>query len=167
VWDLKTGGLLHVFDAPITEWVDNAAFAISPDNRHLAFSGSTSTRGQAVVWNLATGANEGNWSFSPGLNNLLAFHATGKLLLFQVETKDGKHLPDSTVDRSVNPLVFRVRDLRSADPKKPLFEITEFNRKIDWPVISEDGNTLALVGYSGDDQPRSRRIKAFDGLTGK
>jgi WD40 repeat protein len=166
VWDLKTGLLRHNFEAPKVAWVDNAAIAISPDNRQLAFAGSTQTRGQAVLWDLDTGKVAGNWSFAPGLQNILAFHPSGKLLLFQVETKDGKRLPDAGNDRRVNPPVLRVRDLR-ADPDKAIHEIAEFNRHIASLHAAEDGNVIALVGHSGQDKAASRKVKAFDGLTGK
>jgi serine/threonine protein kinase/WD40 repeat protein len=167
VWDLRTGMLRHIFEAPKVAWVDNAALAISPDNRQLAFAGSTQTSGQALLWDLNSGKEVRTWSFSPGLHNILAFHPTQKLLLFQVETRDGKRLPNSAMAFGKNSPVLRVRDLRAAGPGKPLYEIAEFNQGIDHPRASEDGSTLVLVGYAGIDAAGTRAVKAFDGPTGK
>src|SRR5262249_3756799 len=140
--------LLHLFDAPQTAWVDNAALVFSPDGRELVYSGSSATKGQARRWDLATGEVKRAWTFAPGVNNRLAFHPTGRLLLFQLETRDGKHIPDSSVDLRRNPLVYRIRDLLG-DPGKPLVEITEFDF-IEWPVIPTDGHLVALIGYRAD-----------------
>jgi hypothetical protein len=101
----------------------------------------------------------------PGLNNTLAFHSSGKLLQFQIESRSAKRIPDSAVDKRLDPTVFRVRDLHG-DPKKPLLEITEFDRRIEWPRASADGRVLVMVGYSNWDKP-SRTIKAYETLTGK
>ena len=38
VWDVKADRLLHVIDAPRTEWVDNAAIAFTPDNQFLVYA---------------------------------------------------------------------------------------------------------------------------------
>jgi WD40 repeat protein len=132
VWDLTTGALVHIFEAPKALWTDNAALAFSPDSRRLAFAGSGMESGQARLWDLATGLELRSSKFPPGLHNILAFHPSKKLLLFQLEARDGKRLLDDSVDFRVNPPVARVRDLLK-DPDKHLFEITEFNRGINFP----------------------------------
>jgi WD40 repeat protein len=55
VWDLQSEELLHVFEAPKPLWVGNAALAFSPDSRRLAFAGSSTTAGRAMLWDLGTG----------------------------------------------------------------------------------------------------------------
>jgi len=163
VWDVKTGDLLRIFDAPKAAWVDNAALAFSGDSRRLAYAASSSKGGEAILWDLGTGHKLGSWTFSPGLNNILAFHRSGKLLLFQVETRDGKQLYNRSIDRVTNPPVARVRDLLSATPTKPLFEIAEFKYWIDFPAAPLDGRFFVAIGYERADK---RQIKAFDGVTG-
>jgi serine/threonine protein kinase/WD40 repeat protein len=166
VWNVKSEELLHVFEAPRAAWPDNAAIAFSPDGKQLAYAGSSDTEGQVVVWDLATGKQGLSRSLSPGLQNLLAFHPSRKLLLFQVERRDGKRLLDRDTDRAKNPVVGRMRDLLS-DPTKLPHEITEFNRRIDFPRLSDDGQVLALVGYWGRDRDEMRRMTARQGTTGK
>src|SRR5207253_7236434 len=116
VWCMETGELLQIFDAPKAAWVDNAALAFSPDSPQLAYAGSSSKRGEAVLWDIATGQKVRSCTFAPGLNNILAFHPSGRLLLFQIETREGKQLLNNRVDRLKNPPVARVYDVMSANP---------------------------------------------------
>jgi WD40 repeat protein len=113
VWDCGTGFLRHVFEAPRGVYADNAALAFSPDGRRLAFS----TLERAVVWDLDTGQLLESWPLPKGLNDVIAYHPSGKLLLGRRESK-----------KSENPqgprFVFRVRDLLGPDPiDRPLVEI--------------------------------------------
>ncbi len=166
VWDVKSEELLHVFEAPKSAWSDNAAIAFRPDSKQLAYAGSSETEGRAKIWDLRTGKEVLSRTFSPGLNSLLAFHASKALLMFQIERRDGKRLLDSATDIVKNPVVGRMRDLLS-DPARVLYEITEFNLRITYPGLSEDGQVLAMVGYSGTTREERRRMVALDGVTGK
>ena len=78
VWDRVKNHLLHVFDAPQAAWVDNAAFAFSPDNRQLAYSGSGMTTGEVKLWEIESGKEVGTWRIPPGLNNIIAFPSQDK-----------------------------------------------------------------------------------------
>jgi len=62
VWDTQEERLLHVFDAPRTQWIDNAAIAFSPDSKRLAFAGANDGRGHAKLWNLADGTEQSHWT---------------------------------------------------------------------------------------------------------
>jgi hypothetical protein len=99
------------------------------------------------------------------MNNLLAFHPSGKLLLFQIESRDGKELPDPVNFRN-NPPVGRVRDLLAKDPTKALFEITEFPSGIEFPAAPTDGRFFGMIGYYGP-SGETARINVYDGVTGK
>jgi len=90
VWDFQTGRLLQVFEAPVGLWADNAALAFSSDGRRACVS----CRG-AVLRDVARGQEIRHWDLPPGLVNQLAFHATGKLLLFRAETEAMRRSPDS------------------------------------------------------------------------
>jgi WD40 repeat protein len=164
VWNIATGQLLHVFEAPPALWVDNAAIAFSLDSRQLAFSGSDETHGRAKLWDVETGKELHSCDFPPGLNNALTFHPDRKLLLFQKELRDPTRLP-AGVDPVKNPIVGRVRDLL-ADPRTPLVEIKEFNQDINWPLASADGRFFVIMGYDGDKRVTGRRIRAFDSTNG-
>jgi hypothetical protein len=166
VWDRERERLLHVFEAPIARWVDNAALAFSPAGRQLAFSGSSETAGRAVLWDVASGERIKAWDFPPGLNNVLAFHPSKKLLLCQLETSDGRHLPDASQHPRDHPRVCRVRDL-FGDPKDPLVQIKEFNRRCGSPVAADDGHLFAMVGHSGVERTERLKLLVFNGLTGE
>jgi WD40 repeat protein len=166
VWDRQSGELLHVFEAPKTLWVDNAALAFSPEGRRLAFAGSSATAGRAKLWDLGTGQELGSWSFSPGHNNVLAFHPSGKLILAQIEPRSGKRLMDENWHPRSDPPVLRVRDLSGETPKQ-LCEVTQFDLYIDWPCAPVDGRFFAVIGYGSQGGLPRRQTLVFDGLTGK
>src|SRR5207244_1199880 len=139
IWNLVTGHLLHVFEAPPASWADNAALAFSPDSKRLAFAGSSETVGRARLWELATGKVQ-EWEFAPGLNNILAFQPANKLLLLQIEDEGGKHLRSRVPD-------CRVRDLLGGEPQKAMDLVKGFDH-IDSPVAPEDGRFLVVVGIN-------------------
>ncbi len=166
IWELTTGQLLHVFEAPQVLWVDNAALAFSPDSRQLAFAGSSARAGHAKVWDIASGKELASCQFSPGMNNVLAFHPSEKLLLFQVELRDGDRLPDSSTRPREYPRVLRVRNLLGPNAGESLLEISRFNYHLNSLVAPNDGRFFAVVGYAGDETAKSRQIAVFDALTG-
>ena len=84
IWDRESGRLIAVLDAPQGEWTDNAAIAISPDNRLIAFS----SHRQARLWEIETGKLLGSWKLATGIQDNLAFQGNDRLLLARVETTD-------------------------------------------------------------------------------
>jgi WD40 repeat protein len=163
VWDFKTGRLLHVFEAPVGPWADNGALAFSSDGR-LACA---SWRG-AVLWDVARGQEIRRWdNLPPGLVNLLAFHPTGKLLLFREETEDMRHSPDSSAHPREYPRVCRIRDLLAKDPAATAIALRELNWHI-WPgVCPADGSFFVANGLRKTGSKREPHLTAYDGLTGK
>ncbi len=155
IWDLATGHLRHVLEAHKGWTADNAALAISADGRRFAFA----TARDAKLWDLATGQELRSWPLPPGLGEVLAFHTSGKLLLFRVETPSGQWGEDQ-------PRVCRIRDLLGLAPSKPIAEITVFNRRVFKTVAPPDGAYFAVEGIQKGPNGESRSLKAFDGLTG-
>jgi serine/threonine protein kinase/WD40 repeat protein len=158
VWDVKADKLLHVFEAPRTDWVDNAGLAFSADSRQLAYSGSRGSKGHAVVWSIKTGKELNNWSFDAGLHNILVFQPDKKLLLFQMEPRHSQ------------PPVARMYELPPGKAPKSLWTLSEFNRGIDFPVAPADGRYVAMVGYFANNQMKGARrvvLKAFNAVTGE
>src|SRR5262249_23132609 len=108
IWQLKSGQLLRVLDAPPGVFADNAAMAFSTDNLHFAFSASE----QAVLWDLKTGAVKQSWLLPSGIADRIFFHPNGKLLLIRAENVEQiTHKKDQR-------WVCWLRDLKVADPVK-------------------------------------------------
>jgi len=82
-----------VLDVPVGLYADNAALAFNADGSRLAYTASKLDGGEGRLWDTAKGNELRSWKLPPGLANYLAFHSSGKLLHFQVETEDGKQLP--------------------------------------------------------------------------
>jgi WD40 repeat protein len=86
IWDVRTGRLQHILDVPKGVFADNAALAFSPDGRQFAFATGGEKTGEAPLWDLSTGQKLRSWILPPSLQDTLAFHPSGKLLLYRVET---------------------------------------------------------------------------------
>jgi WD40 repeat protein len=154
VWETGTGFLRHVFEAPRGITADNAGLAFSPDGSQFAVD----ILDRAVVWDLETGRVVNSWKLPKSLNNVIAFHPSGKLLSGRRESKVSE-------DRRVPPYVFRVRHLQGPDPNdRPLVEIDAIDNPTDM-AVTPDGRYFAVDGARG---PEGRRmVKVFDSLTGQ
>jgi WD40 repeat protein len=162
VWDTATGELRRVLDVPPGLTADNAALALSPDGRRLAFAAGRT----ASLWDLATGKELRRWPLPPGLTDALAFDPSGqRLLSFRYETEGGIAPPYST-DQRRHPRVCRIRDLLRPDALAPLAE----SRAFDWHILSSladpDGRRFYAHGKYGEGGT-GRAVKAFDGRSGK
>jgi serine/threonine protein kinase/WD40 repeat protein len=89
VWDVSTGALRYVFESPTGDFADNATFAFDAECAGIAFAAGKAAR----LWDLRTGKLLKSWTLLPGYGDQMGFHRTGKLLLFRVETEDGKTWP--------------------------------------------------------------------------
>jgi WD40 repeat protein len=164
IWELGSGRLLHLLDVPRGDTADNAALAFSPDGRRFAFSTST----DAGLWDIGTGRQVRAWKLPPGFQDRLAFHPSGKLLLFRVEARDRKRFSPVLPDR---PLVCRVRDLfaTKADESltaEPLAAVSTFDRHVYRITAPPDGSYIVIAGRGADD-PTRQLLGVFEGTTGK
>ena len=80
------------------------------------------------MWDVTTGRELKRWELPPGLGNQLAFHPSGKLLLFRWETEDGQNYPVSNVPWQRHPRVCRLRNLLGPKPEEPIKLIKDFNK---------------------------------------
>ncbi len=172
VWRLATPQtplrLLHVFDAPRGALADNAGLAFSRDGSQIAFSTSGETPGKALMWDLKTGEIANEWPLPPGLQDALAFHPSGKLLLFRVETRDKEPGPFSYAPPDKHPRVVRVRELDRLrrEPREPFPAISVFPWQV-FPVLTpRDGAFFVMRGKSAA-ADSMRTVNALDSLTGK
>jgi len=119
VW--KTDGtLLHVFEAPVGPFADNATISFKPDNKELFCC----TGDKALTWNLRSGEVSRTWQVDPALNNESAWSPDGKHLYFaRKEVEDGSRYPMSDAPSSKYPRVVRAYDLLSSDDEKPVLEL--------------------------------------------
>jgi len=163
VWDLATGRLLRIFETPKGESADNAALALDGNGTRVAVAAQSAT----TVWNVQTGSELANWDLPPGLVNMMGFRDAEHLLLFRVETEDAITAPFSENDPARHPRVCRIRNLLSSDWKTPLAEIRDFSAGVPNAHVPLDAHCFVVEGTSTPTQPRSYRIKCFDGLTGK
>jgi WD40 repeat protein len=158
IWDLGSGHLRRLLEVPKGSTADNAALAFSPDGRRFAFSTWT----KAQLWDLDTGKELDHWELPEGLQDTLAFHPSGKLLLFRFETRDKKGFREVARD---HPRVCRVRDLLGPDPTQPLAKVSLFKRHVFSIAAPRDGSYFVVGGLSGTD-PSQHILGVFDG-TGK
>jgi WD40 repeat protein len=161
IWELRTGKIQHVFEAPKGPFVDSAGLAFSHDGQRFACSAGRETK----LWDVASCRELHSWPLPPGLQDTLAFTREGKLLLFRFETRDSKLAPWEVTSRE-QPPVCRLRNLLQTEPPKLLAEITDFNSRVRSIAPSADGSFFAVEGDGGP-AGEKMTIKAFDGSTGK
>jgi WD40 repeat protein len=166
LWDVNTGQLQAVFQAPPGAYADNAGLAFSPDGRRLAYAVSSQHSGAACLWNLDTLAQTKRWKLPPGLQNKVIFDDEGRLWHFQVEVQNGRFLPDSSLPWQDHPRVGRIRKLTDAVPTKVLAEVKDFNRHFYKVVAAADGQHLVIEGI-GNEKGDGRWVKIVDLTTGK
>jgi serine/threonine protein kinase/WD40 repeat protein len=162
VWDLATGRLDAILNAPKGYTADNAGLAFSGDDRQLAASAGR----EAKLWDLASGKELRSWALPPGLVDRISFPCSDHLLLFRSETLDGANLPIDN-DFKIFPRICRVRNLLGPEPLKPLADFRGFNRNVYDAVAVADGRFFLVNGSHDGPDGRYRAIQALDGMTGK
>jgi hypothetical protein len=151
LWDLGSGALLRVLDAPRGGVEDDAALAFDPEGRRLA---CTAGEG-AKLWDAATGKELAAWRLPAGARDLLVFRPGGELISARAEPNGHGSVP-----------VCRVRNLLGPHPERPVASITEFDRHLLDEVLTPDGGTLVVEGIARTPSGQRRAIKAYDPLTG-
>ena len=122
---------------------------------------------QANLWAVDSAALLKTWKDFPiGLVDRLAFHPSGKLLSFRVETKSGKVPPHTQFSPREHPRVCRIRDLLSPTPTTPILEISDFNWHVWAAETPLDGSYFLVEGIGGPNGKR-RMIGAYNSLTGE
>jgi serine/threonine protein kinase/WD40 repeat protein len=161
IWKIPSGRLRHRFDVPKGLFADTAALEFSSDGRRIAFA----TQTDAKLWEVESGKEIGSWTFPQGHLPLLGFHPSGKLLLFRLETRDDVW-PFGT-DPVEHPRVCRIRELLEPNKTRLIREIRDFDVTVYGAESPRDGSYFAVDGWGGSPKVRTRKIKAFDGPTGK
>jgi serine/threonine protein kinase/WD40 repeat protein len=158
VWDLKSGKLLQVFPVPPGYLADNAAIALSGDNRYLAFTSGTN----AVMWDLKTGKHLKTETLPRGMVDQVAWHpGLGKFISFRVETEKGQHWPfDRAADFRQDPRVGRLREWSLAGIKS-LGVIKDFNKSVSDSALARNASILLVKGIRADDKGETEMVRAY------
>lgn len=163
IWDCRAGRLLHVLDGPVGFWADNAALAFSLDGSQFACSAGTEAR----LWDVGNGKQLNFWKLPPGLVEVMGFHASGKLLLFREETRDGRVAPFDEFSFKDHPRVCRIRELLASGTFREIKAIGDFNRHVQCAVSPSDASYFVVDGVADGNGRQVRMIKAFAGPTGE
>ncbi len=154
VWEQDTGNLLSLVNVPEGSYSDNATLRFSPDAQQLVYSVGHRRQGYARKWDARTGQLIDAWTLPPGLQNRVAFTNKGELLHFQVETADGKRLPDSDSPWEKEPRVCRIRALKPKGKKLAIATLTKFNRSVRHALVAPDGKYFVITGFGGKHKKR-------------
>ncbi len=163
IWERESGRLVRLLDVPPGTLTDNAGMAFSPDGRQFAFSAGHT----ASQWNVETGDLKGSWKLPEGLNDWPVYRGSSQLLLFRVETKDGRARPFGRTDREKHPTVCVIRNLLEQGPARPLAVITDFNLYVHSSGVTPDGAYCAVEGLSGTWKKLVRSVSLFEMASGK
>jgi WD40 repeat protein len=161
VWDLTSGHLDAILDAPKGYTTQDAGLAFSGDSREIAACAGR----EAKLWDLGSGKTLRSWPLPPGLLDQLAFCTSGHLIAFRCETLDGKNVPIDN-DFTLFPRVGRIRDLLGSEPLGPIVEFRGFNRRVFGAVAHPEGRIFVVAGWHDGPDGRYRGIKALDWMTG-
>ena len=152
-WDLPSGRLRLVVDAPLGPSSENAAIALSPDGQLLALSAGR----EAHLWDLSSCRRIRTWDLPPGLVDQLGFPSPDRLLSFRAEPPSG----------TPPPRVGLIRDLLGPDPLKPLGRTPPFSPRVLTSAASPDGRFFAVEGFHEVPSGPRRWCRVYDGATGK
>ncbi|MBL9136853.1 MAG: protein kinase [Verrucomicrobiales bacterium] len=163
VWDHRQGKLRHHLEVSRGYMADNAAIALSPSGRWLAYASGDS----AQLWDLTSGRLTTSWKLPGGLVDVLAFPAEDTLYLFRMETRQGTERPLSDAPWKTYPRVCSLRNLLGGNPLNPLRRIDEFNVGVISATASFDGRFIAVEGIGEVDGRRHRAVCAIDTHSGE
>jgi eukaryotic-like serine/threonine-protein kinase len=157
VWHVPSHRLIHVFDGPRGEYVDNAALAFDDTGARLACAGGT----QAKSWEVATGRLLQTVRLPPGLQDALAFDRTGQQL-WSVRCETATEVaPYSHADPKDHPRVYPVRDLLGPDPARPT-PITKMPNEHAYQIVMACAGTVVVIKSKRKEGDQSRlTIRAF------
>jgi len=152
-----------VLDVPVGLYADNAALAFNATQSARLY-GQQARRRRRQALGHGKGNELRSWKLPPGLANYLAFHSSGKLLHFQVETEDGKQLPVMGVSWKAHPRVCRIRDLLGKNASRTDRSPQGFRVGVLGAAVAPTEVTLRLWGLIHDS--RKPILKVIAGTSG-
>src|SRR5262249_40465570 len=134
------------------------------DKRRFGFAAGR----DAQLLDLATGKELGSWKIPPGYHDHLVFDTPDRLLLFRMETAEGKEYPRHRLNWQKHPRGFRVRELIVGKPSRVIHTIPEFNRHVETSAVAPDGSYFLVDGIRGDAKGRLHRaLHRYETADGK
>ena len=162
IWDVATGQVVAILEAPKGYTTDNAGVAFSSDSRQLAACAGREAR----LWDLASGRLIQSWGLPPGLLDQIVFSSQGQLLVFRYETRSGARVPYGH-DTKVDPIVCRLRNLLGKVPLNPQVEFRQFNQQVSEVLGIPNGPYFIISGSHDGTDGQYSGIIAMDATTGK
>lgn len=162
VFEMSSGALIGIAEAPEGFFTDNASLALSADGSRLVCSAGT----EAKLWDVNKGRFLRKWKLSPALTEAVAFRPGGRVILIRQETKGGVVGPFSGADPREHPRVCRAYELPEQGNPKKTVEITDFNWYVENISVTADGSYFAVQGTSTATGEPARIIHLYSGLTG-
>ena len=164
VFDLLSGALLGIAEAPEGYFTDNAAIALSADGSRLVCSAGT----EAKLWDVGARRLLRRWKLAPALTEAAGFRPDGRLLLIRQETKGGKLPPAGNVAHPKNhPRVCRAYELPEQGDKTMVSEIPDFDWYVEHIAATPDAAYFAIQGTSTAPGEGVRLIHLYEGSSGK
>jgi hypothetical protein len=151
IWELASGRLAWVFEAPRGVYADNAGGAFDPTGARFAFA----TRVEARLYDLASGATLRTWPLEEGLSDEVQFGADSRLWLARRERIAGAPKPNW----------WHLYELPAAGP--PTLRLAQTN--VDWPVteVRLAANVRRLIVWNRGERGRPKTIRCLDTEDGR
>jgi len=162
LWDLETGQLRYVPDAPEQFESYSMHLVVNRDETRLALAGGK----VAELWEVDSGRTLQRWPLPEGMMDAMEFPSSNESILSRLESRDGKRSPFDNRDPG-NPNVFRVRNLLAPPGKQVLQEISGFEGRIETSGLDPDGRKLLILGSSSLGGNSPMKLAVIDLRTGQ
>ncbi|MBL8823174.1 MAG: protein kinase [Planctomycetia bacterium] len=158
LWEVATGKLKYILDAPRGYWLDNFALSFNKECTQCVMSAGEEAR----LYDVESGKLLTSWKLPPGLMDNLAFQSTDKLMSIRFENEAGT-IPASRGQQ----LIYRIRNLLGNQPLDPLHQNRDFNHSVFDAKMTQDGGMYFVNGLSSGPAGLEGKIKAYQVNTGK
>ncbi|HKB00818.1 MAG TPA: WD40 repeat domain-containing protein, partial [Gemmataceae bacterium] len=165
VWDIPTGELLLVADAPRSMYADNSDVRFSTDGKTVAVAGDHEVRTWQIV-SRRGGAPPAvtRWEkLNPSVNHRLIARADGKWTVCRYETKNGKYALNTNPPDN-DPRCLRFYELTPGEAPRQLHEYPDHAWYVEGVVADPADRYFVSVGKSTWGSPYQMFL--YDGATG-
>jgi WD40 repeat protein len=158
LWDVETGALLYILEAPAGFVAGYSALAFDAAETRLAYSTGRGAR----VWEVSTAKLLDSWTLPHGISDRIGFHPSGALISYRVEPAPGTGEPNDEREFQIHPRVGSLRELRPGGALRLIKQTDLLLADFD-SIFSPHGEVVIVDASATDDR---RRYVAMDGATG-
>jgi serine/threonine protein kinase/WD40 repeat protein len=158
LWDVETGALLYILEAPAGFVAGYSALAFDAAETRLAYSTGRGAR----VWEVSTAKLLDSWTLPHGISDRIGFHPSGALISYRVEPAPGTGEPNDEREFQIHPRVGSLRELRPGSALRLIKQTDLLLADFD-SIFSPHGEVVIVDASATDDR---RRYVAMDGATG-